>query len=316
MTALLRQRWIWAALGVILLWIALTSVSNRASLSSLLGISRSSAFLALVALGQMFVVTTGRGNIDLSVASIVTLSAFVTVTITGGSDGRLLLALAAALSVGALTGAINAFLVLKCRITAMIATLSVGYILATATLLMNRQVRSFEIAPTLRWFATDQIAGLPIVALIAVLAVILAEYVLAQTAWGFRLAATGQNLAAARLAGVGTNATIATAFVVSGVLSALSGLLLSAYVGGAFLDMGRPYLLQSIGAVVLGGSLIFGGASTAIGTLLGALFLTLIVTTMQVAGLPAGAQDVTQGLIIFGVLAVAGMSARLRNPKS
>jgi ribose transport system permease protein len=310
MSALARQRWIWAAAGTLLLWLALTLVSDRASLSSLVGISRSAAFLALVALGQMFVVTTGRGNIDLSVASVVTLSAFVTLTISAGSDARLPLAIGAALATGAVTGAINAFLVLKARIAAMIATLSVGYVLATATLLMNRQVRSFEIAPTLRFVATERVAGVPIVALVAILAIALSAWLLNRTIWGMRLCAIGQNLDAARLAGIRTDATIAAAFIASGCLSALSGLLLSAYVGGAFLDMGRPYLLQSIGAVVLGGSLIFGGASTAIGTAFGALLLALIVTVMQVAGLPAGAQDVTQGAIIIAVLAASGLAAR------
>ncbi len=149
-------------------------------------------------------------------------------------------------------------------------------------------------------------------ALVALALVLLSGWLLNRTAWGIRLSAIGQNLAAARLAGIGTSAAIAAAFVVSGVFSALAGLLLSAYVGGAFLDMGRPFLLQSIGAVVLGGSLIFGGASTALGTALGALFLALIVTVMQVAGLPAGAQDVTQGALIVAVLALAGLDARLR----
>lgn len=310
MTALLRHRWIWAALGVVLLWVALSVASDRASLTSLTGIARSAAFLTLVALGQMFVVTTGRGNIDLSVASVVTLSAFVTVTLSGGENARLPLALGAALAAGAAAGAINALLVLRLRIAAMIATLSMGYILATATLLMNRQVRSFTVAPALRHVATERVAGVPIVAVLALVAVLGAGWLLTRTVWGFRLKATGQNLRAAELAGLRPGATIAAAFVASGILSALAGALLSAYVGGAFLDMGRPYLLQSIGAVVLGGSLIFGGASTALGTALGAVFLMLIVTTMQVAGLPAGAQDVVQGALIILVLAVAGLTSR------
>ena len=81
---------------------------------------------------------------------------------------------------------------------------------------------------------------------------------------------------------------------------------MQAYVGGAFLEMGQPFLLQSLGAVVLGGSLIFGGASTALGTFFGCVLLVLIVTTMQIAGLPSGMQDIVQGLVIIAVLALAG----------
>ena len=85
--------------------------------------------------------------------------------------------------------------------------------------------------------------------------------------------------------------------------------MLGAYVGGAFLEMGQPYLLQSLGAVVLGGTLIAGGAATPIGTLFGSMLLVLVVTTMQIAGLPPGVQDVVQGLVIITVLALAGGGA-------
>lgn len=90
------------------------------------------------------------------------------------------------------------------------------------------------------------------------------------------------------------------------MLAALDGALLFAHAGGAFLEMGRPYLLQSVGAVVVGGTLIFGGSATALGTLLGSVLLVLIVTTMQIAGLPGGVQDMVQGAVIIAVLAAAG----------
>lgn len=86
----------------------------------------------------------------------------------------------------------------------------------------------------------------------------------------------------------------------------LTGTLLSARAGGAFLDMGSPFLLQSVGAVVLGGALIFGGSATAAGTLFGSVLLVLIVTTLQIAGLPGGTREIIQGLVIIAVLAFAG----------
>jgi ribose transport system permease protein len=304
-----RHRWIWAALGVAILFALLSLGSDRFSLSSVSGVARSASFLALVALGQMFVIATGRGNVDLSVASVVTLSAFVTVTLADGSDARLPLALGAALGVGALVGLVNAFVVVRLRIAAMIATLAMGYVLATATLLVNREVRGFETASALAFLASGRVGGVPVIALVALAAAALATFVLRRTAFGEALSATGQNLRAAELAGVRTGETITIAFVVSGVMAALAGALLSANVGGAFLDMGTPFLLQSVGAVVLGGSLIFGGFATALGTLLGAVLLVLIVTTMQIWGLPAGAQDIVQGLVIVAVLALGGAGA-------
>ena len=304
-----RQRWTWAALGVLILWMMLSVGSDRFSLASVSGVAQSASFLTLVALGQMFVVATGRGNIDLSVASVVTLSAFVTVTLADGQNTRLPLALGAALATGALVGAVNAFLVVRLRIAAMIATLAMGYILATATLIVNRQVRGFETAPLLHQVATGRIGDVPVMALVALLATALASAVLSRTAFGQSLAATGQSLRAADLAGVRTGRVATVSFIASGVAAACTGALLSAYSGGAFLDMGAPYLLQSVGAVVVGGSLIFGGFSTAVGTLFGALLLVLVVSTMQIWGLPAGAQDIVQGALIIAVLAFAGSGA-------
>jgi ribose transport system permease protein len=136
-----------------------------------------------------------------------------------------------------------------------------------------------------------------------------------RTAYGRTLSAVGQNTPAARLARVRTVRVAAGAFLASSVLSAFTGLLLGAYVGGAFLEMGLPYLLQSLGAVVLDGSLIFGGSPTAVGTLFGAVLLVLVVTTMQIVQLPTGTQDVVEGIVIITVLSLAG-GATLRRRTS
>ncbi len=301
-----RNRWIWSLLGVLILWALLSAVTSQLSLSSLSGVAISSSFLALVALGQMAVVTTGDGNIDLSIASVMTLSAYIALIVIGGHDSRLFLGVVVTLGLGLFVGAVNAALVLVARIPAIIATLATGYVLATASLLANRAIPGFTIAPMLRAVATARIGGVPIMALVAVIAVIAASIVLTRTAYGRTLSAVGQNARAARLAGVKTVRVAAGAFLASSVLAAFTGLLLGAYVGGAFLEMGQPFLLQSLGAVVLGGTLILGGSATAVGTMFGAVLLVLIVTTMQIAQLPPGTQDVVEGAVIIAVLALAG----------
>jgi len=310
-----RHRWLWSALGVLILWILLSLMTSQFSLSSLSGVAVSSSFLLLVALGQTAVVTTGRGNIDLSIASVMTLSAYLALIVIAGQDSLLIPGILATLALGLVVGLINAALVVLARIPAIIATLATGYVLATATLLANRAIPGFAIAPSLKTLATGRIGGLPIMVVIAVLAVAAAAFLFGRTAWGQTLSAVGQNQRAARLAGVGTGRVVATTFVASAVLASLTGVLLGAYVGGAFLEMGLPYRLQSLGAVVLGGTLIMGGGATALGTLFGSLLLVLIVTTMQIAGLPPGTQDMVQGLVIITVLALAGGSAVRRRSK-
>jgi ribose transport system permease protein len=311
-----RNRWIWSAAGVLVLWISLSLITSQFSLSSLSGVAVSSSFLILVALGQAAVVTTGRGNIDLSIASVMTLSAYIGLIVIGGADSGLPLGILAALGLGLGVGAINAGLVVLARIPAIIATLATGYVLATATLLANRAIPGFAIAPLLRFIATARFADIPIMAIIAFFAVVAGSVLFGRTAYGRQLSAVGQSLRAARLAGVRTGRVTAYAFLLSAVIASLTGLLLGAYVGGAFLEMGLPYRLQSIGAVVLGGTLIFGGAATAWGTLFGSLLLVLIVTTMQIAGLPPGTQDMVQGIVIIAVLALAGGVAVRRRSRA
>jgi len=105
-------------------------------------------------------------------------------------------------------------------------------------------------------------------------------------------------------------ATTTVAYVLSGFLAAVGGALLSGRVSGAFLEMGTPFLLQSVGAVVVGGSSILGGRGNAFGTLLGSIFLVMIVTTMQVLRVPGGSQDIVEGMLIILVLAVATVGTK------
>ena len=139
--------------------------------------------------------------------------------------------------------------------------------------------------------------------------IILVEFVLQRTVYGRTLGAVGQNRIAARFAGIRVDWVIATAFVISAVLASLMGLVLGAYVGGAFLEMGQPYLLQSIAAVVVGGTLIFGGSASAIGVFCASILLILMVTLMQIIQLPPGSQDMAQGVVVILVLALAGRDA-------
>jgi ribose transport system permease protein len=309
-----RNRWLWSTLGVVLLWVLLSVITSRITLANLSGVAQSASFLVLPALGQMFVVTTGRGNIDLSIASTITLSAFLSMNIIGGSNAMLPVGIAAVLTVGLLIGALNALLVLRLGIPAMIATLGVGYILATGALLANRQFTTYVVASALSFVANQRLGGIPVVLILAVAAVVLASVVVRRTVYGRLLTAVGQSLPAAELSGVRSAKIISIAFLISGALAALDGMLLAAHGGGAFLGVGTPYLLDSIGAVVLGGTLIAGGSATALGVLSGAFLLVLIVTTMQVAGLSIGMQEIVEGIIVVLVLALSSGAPGRRRP--
>ena len=300
------NRWSFAAVGVSLLWLLLSVITSHFNLNSLSGVATSASFLAIVAIGQMFVVASGGGNIDLSIPSVMTISAFVTMILSQGTNTGLLLALPAVLAIGLAAGAANALLVVKLRIPAIIATLAIGYVLDSATLIANRELEVFTVSSILRGISSSKLAGVPTILVFALTLIAGAGAVIKTTSYGRILMAVGQNATAAYLAGARVGRTVTFAFLTSGVLSALGGMLLSAHAGGAFLQMGEPYLLQSVGAVVVGGTLIAAGSATELETFFGSLLLVLIVTTMQVSGWPPGMQEVVQGAMIIAILAVAG----------
>jgi ribose transport system permease protein len=206
---------------------------------------------------------------------------------------------------GSAVGIFNALTVNHLRIPPIITTLAVGYILTTGTLIFNRGFRTYAVSPFLVSLVSTRMVDIPVLLLIALFLSFLAGLLLHRTVYGRGLAAMGQNSGGAYLAGVEVKTTRLVAYMISGALAALGGVLLSARVGGAFLEMGNPFLLQSVGAVVVGGSSILGGKATALGTFLGSIFLVMVVTTMQVLRLAGGLQQVAQGILIILVLAVA-----------
>jgi len=307
-----NNRWSFSAIGVSVLWVLLSVITSHFDLNSLSGVATSASFLAIVAIGQMFVVASGSGNIDLSIPSVMTVSAFVTLILSHGTNSGLLLALPAVLAIGLVTGAANAFLVMKLRIPAIIATLAVGYVLDSAALIANRELDTFTVSSLLRGISSSRLAGVPAILILALALIAIAGAIIKGTSYGRSLMAVGQNATAAHLAGARVGGTVTVAFLTSGVLGALGGTLLSAHAGGAFLQMGEPYLLQSVGAVVIGGTLIAGGSATVLGTFFGSILLVLVVTTMQVSGWSSGMQEVVQGAIIIAILAAAGNGAGKR----
>ena len=298
--------WIWAAAGAFIMWVALGLFARNLNLESLVATSSNASFLAIVALGQMLVITTGRGAIDLSIPNVITLSAFLSAGIASGSDLQAMYAVPVVLLVGAFIGLVNAVTVLFVRIPPIIATLGTGYIITTAVLIYNQHFTTSYVAPVLMHVARDRLFGVvPLVLLVTIAIVVLLSLMLTQTRYGKCLTAVGQNLEAARLAGIPVNLIRGFAYVLCSMLAAFGGIMISAQVNGAFLGLGDPYLLQSVGSVVVGGTLIFGGRAVPLGTLLGSLFLVLVVTAMQVAGLKVGGQLLAEGLFIIFILFLA-----------
>ena len=297
-----ENTWIWAAVGAFLLWFIMGISSGRLNLESFLSNAYIASFLAILSFGQMLVVTSGRGAIDLSIPGVLTLMAFVSMSIINGENKIVPLAIFVIVALGALIGVLNGLMVIYLQIPAIIATMAMNYILTTAALLINKNFSIFAIAPVLDDLIKTRIFGVQLMIYLVILLAVLFWFLLRRTSYGKSLLAIGQNREAAKLAGIKVNRVEILTYALSSVLAAISGMLISARVGSAILGMGDDYSLETVASIVVGGTLISGGKANVPGTLAGCLFLGLIVTAMQIMGFSVGAQNIAKGALIIIVL--------------
>ncbi len=299
-----RYPWVLSYVGAICAFIAIEIVSHHFSFQNLTVNIGLAGFLVVAGLGQMFAIAGGGGGIDLSVPQVLTLSAIASTAITHGHAGMTVPGALAALAVGLVAGIANGGLVVVIGLPPIVATLASGFVMESLIQIFYAKAEAGAPSHGLAQFVHGHFLGLPTMLWVAVVATIIIGGVLQRTVFGRRLEAVGQNAQAASLLRISVARTRWASYALSGLMAGVTGLLLAAYSGGAFLDMGTSYQLESIAAVVLGGSLIAGGRATAIGVFGGAVLLTFLVTLMGVSGLNAGLQDVLEGAIIVLVLAI------------
>ena len=154
-------------------------------------------------------------------------------------------------------------------------------------------------------FATGLTLGVPNVAIVAFLITVVAWFLLNSTIYGRWIAAIGQSLPAARMAGIPVDGTRFATYVLCAVLAAVCGFLLACFSGGAALNMGAEYLLISIAVVVIGGTSVAGGNSNVPGIWGASLFMFLVVSMLNTYGFGAGFRLISTGAIIIGVILLA-----------
>ncbi len=305
MSTILRQPWLWAWVGAFAVWLATALFTGGTGSTQVLSAALTfGAFYVIVALGQMFVITLGPGNVDLSIPACMTLAGTVSMKVMGGAAAMLPVGLMIALLIGLGVGTINFALIRLLRIPPIIATLSSSFIFQSAAIWYNRGLRVKPPEP-LADFTTAKIAGVPIIALAVAALAVGMHLLLTRTIYGRAVLAIGQNQRAAHLAGISVERTRALTYLMCATLAGLCGFLLAGFSGGAALNMGEEYLLSSIAVVVIGGTSVAGGYSNVPGLWGAALFLFLLVTMLNTFGAGAGVRMVLTGLIIIGVIVAA-----------
>ncbi|MDK4704482.1 ABC transporter permease [Rhizobium sp. CNPSo 4062] len=306
LAVLSRKPWIWSFVAAIAVWIITVLFTGGASS---IGLSQAAltfaAFSVIVGIGQMFVITLGPGNIDLSVPATMTLAGTIALKLMNVDDGMIVPGLLVSVVIGLGIGIGNYALIKLLRIPPIIATLSMSFIIQSTAIWSNRGLR-IKPPEYLAEFTTSGIFGIPNVAIVALLLSALAWILLEKTIYGRWISAIGQSMFAARMAGIPVEGTRLATYVLCAILASICGYLLASFSGGAALNMGAEYLLMSIAVVIIGGTAVAGGDSNVPGIWGASLFMFLVVSMLNTYGFGAGPRLVLTGLIIIAVILVAG----------
>jgi ribose transport system permease protein len=302
----IASRYMPAYLALLLL-VVVASIWVPATLGgvALSAIAPFGALLGITALGQMLVVMTG--GIDLSIPGVLTLAAMIVVGVGGQSDERVGLAILAALGVGALIGLVNGVLIGGLKLNPLIVTLAMGQVVAG---ILSRYVRTFPVQSAVpkafsEW-ASTRILGVSKIFWIGVGVTLLLMVALRYTGVGRRFQVVGANPVASHVAGVRVTLIRMMVYVVAAVLYAAAGVALAGLLRNPGVNIGSPYLLGPIAAVVIGGASLTGGLASPMSTFVAAFFLTGLNQMMRALGLATALQFVVFGLVIIGGMLVSG----------
>ncbi len=313
----LARPWIWSFVGAALVYLATVAYTGGHGADGMVTAALSLAiFMVIVGVGQMFVMTLGPGNVDLSLPANIGLASAVAMKVMDGNDSLIALGLAAALASGLAIGVANYLLIWALRIPPIIATLSASFIIQSVDISYGRGLQ-IKPPPGFADFTNWQIdffgIGIPILAIGTVAFAALMSVVLHRTVYGRSVLAIGQNIRAAWLAGIPVGRIRFLTYVMSGGLGGFNGALLAGYFRGASVDIGNEYLLASIAVVVIGGTSVAGGQANVPGIWGAALFLVLLLTMLNTFNVSPGVRLVVTGLVIIAVIVAA--SGRQANAK-
>ncbi|MGO7726586.1 ABC transporter permease [Rhizobium johnstonii] len=296
------------AFGCIILLLLAGSIYSPNFLSPdyLLQQLKVASFLGVIATGMMAVILLGQ--IDLSVPWVVTTGAMMACAATAYGTTGSVLAIPFGIFCGAAIGLVNGLAVAYLRIPSMIITLATN---AVAQGLMVVYTGGFSpqdsATPAMRFLATGYtIPGLPNGVLVWLCVGLAAVFMLTRTTFGRSLYAIGNRERAAYMSGINTRRITVLAFVISGGLSALGGVLLAGYASKASQSMGDAYLLPSIAAVVLGGTHVLGGKGSYLGTVAGVILITLLQSILSVMQIEEAGRQLIYGAVIIGMLLLYG----------
>ncbi|WP_017726474.1 ABC transporter permease [Halalkalibacterium ligniniphilum] len=290
-----------AFIGVFIYFSISLSAEGFLTSGNLLNIARQTAMISIMGVAMTFVISSKE--IDLSVGSIAALSALTT-ALTLQSGVGLIPGVAVGLGTGLLIGFINGFLVTKIMIPSFLVTLAMmGIARGLAMWISDTAPVPILNESYIFLFGSGDVFGIPILLLWTIVIAVIGHIMLRKSTFGRQTLATGGNDSAARFTGINTNRVRLYVFMASGLMAALAGMLYAGRMQAGRFTFGTGDELSVIAAVILGGTSLFGGVGTVIGTVIGSVMIGTINNGLILMGLDVSQQMVVQGLII--ILAVA-----------
>ena len=257
--------------------------------------------LLLVTIGQAFVIITR--NVDISVGSIVGLTAYMTGWLFATFPGiPIVVVVVAAVLFGALLGLVNGALVAFAKVPAMVITLGTLYAVRGLNVLWTNRINPSDMPQSFLGFGTAQFLTIPLLTIVAIVVLLLAAWYLKNMRSGRELYAIGSDPEAANLYGLKTTRRVLTAFIVSGTLSGLAGVFYAARYGTVDSQAATGWEFNAIGAAVIGGVAIVGGVGTVWGAAIGAFLLITINRALPILGIPDFWQQAVVGVLIIGAI--------------
>ena len=284
-------------IAVALLCAALTALSDVFfTTNNILNVLRQTALLFLMASGLTLVILTA--GLDLSVGANIALSACLAASVMKAT-GSPLLGMVTGIGCGAAVGFANGLLVTALRIPSFIATYGMMWMLTGVTYYYMAGETIHGFPPGFRQLGSGYLLGVPMPVYVMVLFLFIGAFFAQRTVWGQQIYAIGANPVSARLSGVPVERRLVLVYAVSGAMAGLASLIILARINSAQGDIGEELTLPAIAAVLVGGTSLFGGSGTVAGTLIGALFLTLVLNGMNLLQIHSSWQPLVTGIIIL-----------------